>query len=87
VSVFEVSCAIIGDYRSDLNSGQIERRSCCKREGQPPSPVPPLTKFSRCPCALMQDTTAAQMLAGSGLPGSCPRNGDMSKSPFTHWQH
>ena len=31
-------------------------------------------------------TTSMQVLARKGLPESCPKNGGMPKSPFTHRQ-
>ena len=31
-------------------------------------------------------TTDKQILAGNGLPESCPQNGDLPKSPFAHRQ-
>jgi hypothetical protein len=30
--------------------------------------------------------TGMQVLAGNGLPESCPQNGDLPKSPFAHRQ-
>jgi hypothetical protein len=27
------------------------------------------------------------VIGGRSLPESCPRNGDLPKSPFLHWQH
>jgi hypothetical protein len=38
------------------------------------------------PLRLHFGTTSDLLLAGRSLPESCPRNGDLPKSPFPHWQ-
>jgi len=42
--------------------------------------------FSTHPCVLISVPINGRLLASSGLPESCPQNGDLPKSPFTHRQ-
>ena len=46
----------------------------------------PRIKFSPHHCALPSAPIHGVVLASSGLPESCPQNGDLPKPPFTHWQ-
>jgi hypothetical protein len=46
----------------------------------------PRIKFSPHHCALLSVPIYRRVQASSGLPESCPQNGDLPKSPFTHWQ-
>jgi hypothetical protein len=48
--------------------------------------LPPTNIFMR-PCGLVPLSICRSLVASSGLPESCPRNGDMPASPFTHRQH
>ena len=46
----------------------------------------PRIKFLPHHCALLSVPICVRVQASSGLPESCPQNGDLPKSPFTHRQ-
>jgi hypothetical protein len=71
--------------RNRLNGGRIESQSCFNREGRAASRRNEKLN-SRAALCFDFGTTSLNIAAGSGLPGSCPKSGDLPKSPFEHRQ-
>jgi hypothetical protein len=83
---FSVGRKISAVNSSRLNSGRIEGQSYFKsREPSSIIASSELINYRHSLCFGF-GSTATAALAGSGLPESRPRNGDMPKSPFTYWR-